>query len=122
MNDIIQRDTDEQIRATINGTPDSEWDGLATADVWYVLTDDEDGGQVEHSVRDSDAALSVVQDGGGSDPAVIVVELDSDVTADLPPEVWQEVVIRDSDGEVSTAELDPHLLRVDDNPVSDVLP
>jgi hypothetical protein len=119
---IIQKDTDERIRATIDGTPDSEWDGLGSADIWWVLTDDDEGGGVVESFSDSDAELTVVTNGGGADAAEITVDLTDDVTGGLTGQhYWQEIVIRDSGGQVSAAKLDPHKLIIEENAADSVI-
>jgi len=120
-NNELYRETDERIRATIDGIPDSEWDGLSGADIWWVLTDDEDGGTVVESFSDSDNELTVVQNGGGADPAVITVDLDPTVTSALSAKhYWQEVLVRDSSGELSAAELDPHKLTIKESAAAEV--
>jgi hypothetical protein len=119
----LQRDTDELIRATIDGEPESEWDGLANADIWWVLTDAPNGGTVVESFSDSDSEMTVVTDGGGSDAGEITVDLSPSVTGGLDEHYyWQEVVLRDSAGEVSAAALDPHRLEIVDNSAGEVIP
>lgn len=120
-NDELYRETDERIRATIDGIPDSEWTGLGSADVWWVLTDDSDGGNVVESFQNTDSELTIVKNGGGSDPAEITVDLDPAVTATLDARYyWQEVIVRDSNGEISAAELDPHRLTVKESAAAEV--
>ena len=120
-NNELYRETDERIRATIDGIPDSEWDGLSVTDIWWVLTDDEEGGAVVESFSDSDSELTVVQNGGGTDPAVITVDLDPTVTAGLDAtHYWQEVIVRDSSGDLSAAELDPHRLTMKESAAAEV--
>jgi hypothetical protein len=120
-NNELYRETDERIRATIDGIPDSEWDGLSGADIWWVLTDDEDGGTVVESFQNSDAELTVVQNGGGADAAEITVDLDATVTAGLDAKhYWQAVIVRDSSGELSAAELDPHRFTMKESAAAEV--
>jgi len=120
-NNELYRETDERIRATIDGIPDSEWDGLSGADIWWALTDDEGGGAVVESFQGSDAELTVVQNGGGADAAEITVDLAPAVTSGLSAtHYWQEVIVRDSGGDLSAAELDPHRLTMKESAAAEV--
>lgn len=118
--DTINRGADEQLRVTLDGEPDSEWDGLANADVWWVLLDDE-GGDIVIEKFSADADLTVTTDGGGADAAEFTVVLsDTETEALTQAQYFQEVVIRDASGDMSTARLSPYQLDVRETPAGEV--
>lgn len=119
-NDELHRNEHERIRAEIDGTPDSEWNGVGAADVWWVLEDPD--GNIQLSKQDSDNNMTVVQDGGGSDPAIITVDLTNTETGNLSGRTYyQTVIVKDSSGNLTSAELDPHDLTVRETPTDEVV-
>lgn len=116
----IDRGTDEKIRVEIDGDPPEEWDGLNAAEVWWVLLDDE-GGEVVLEKFSGDADLTITADGGGDTPGEFVVELTADETEGLDEDTYyQEVVLRDADGDVSSARLSPYNIQTRDTAASEV--
>ena len=119
----LRRNEHETIRATIHGSPAESWDGIDTAEVYWVLTaSPRELREVVISKDDSDDDVTVVETGGGEDPAVITVDLDDEETGSLDADVYyQDILIRDNTGRVSGARLDPHRLNVRRSPAEAVL-
>lgn len=121
-NSRLTQGADEVIQAEIYGDPESEWDGLQGADVWWVLTDEREGGTVVLEKASTDPDLSIDQDGGGSDPGIVTVELsDTDTEGLETQDYYQEIIVRDATGAVSADSLDPYVVTVRDSSIADVV-
>lgn len=119
-NKRLVRHTDNKIEVTIEGTPADEWLGIDGADVWWVLTDDEDGGNVLLEKHSDDAGFNIEEVGGGETDAVVEINLEPADTETLPRQVYQEIVVQDADGDISQDNLDPHRLFVRESSADEV--
>lgn len=120
--DHLNRETAERIRATIDGEPDSAWNGLSAATVYWVLTTRPGGGEIALSKNSGEAALTIQTAGGGADAAEITIDLTPEETGALGErKYYQEVVVVDAGGDPTTARLNPHVLWMKDTATAEVL-
>lgn len=120
-NDELNRGTDEHIEISISGTPEDEWNGLGSVTFWWVLTDEAGGGTVALQKTDTDAAVTIEQTGGGSDDAVVLVELTGTETEGLTEDkYYQEIVVENNEGRLTSARCDPYVLKPQDSLAGEV--
>jgi hypothetical protein len=122
-NNELVRGTDERMRLTIDGEPESEWNGLSSSKLWWVLSTKKSGGTIAIEKSTDDDDVTVVASGGGSTPAEITVDLSDTETESLTePSYFQSVVIEDGSGRISASGLDPEVLYMVDLTADEVAP
>lgn len=122
-NNELVRGADERIRLTIDGTPESAWDGLGSTKLWWVLSTKKSGGTIAIKKSTDGGDVAVVTEGGGSTPAEVTVDLsDSETDSLSEPSYFQSVVVEDGSGRISASFLDPEVLYMVDSTADEVVP